>query len=183
MARPVPVQASTDDPTAIAREGYVSVIMIPRIQPSSADTSATFDKERKVSLKLRARQIGQLIAWKMPFLNGTKSNGSSLTVNAYATGSVPVTMELKPLPDQAEEPMVQVTMSPKTQDAQSVTMAISVGELKALQVLLEAALPSLYGWTSRSLTGSQYSSTITRQTASKSPEDFFKQFSASAGGQ
>lgn len=183
MARPVPVQASAEDPTAIAREGYVSVVLIPRIQPSSAEAAATFDKERKVSVKLRARQIGQLIAWKQPFLNGTKSNGSTLAVNAYATGSVPVTIELKPLADQAEEPMVQLTLSPKTPDAQSVSMAISLGELKALQVLLEAALPSLYGWTTRSLSSSQSSTSTTRQsTGSKSPEDFFKQFAASAGG-
>jgi hypothetical protein len=168
MARPVPVTLSSENETEIAREGYVSVIAIPR-------TESGFDKERKISVKLRAKQIGQLLAWRglLPTNGVVRNNGNAhLSVMAYSGGS-PVSLEFKPVAGETE-PMVEVNIAPKAEGVLPVTMAISVGEMKAFQVLLEAALPGLYGWTFKNFAPK------TAQTASqtvKSPEEFFKQFS------
>ena len=161
MARPVPVQVSQEDPTAIAREGYVSLVLIPR----SAD--ATFEKDKKLSVKLRARQIGQIISWK---------NGKPLSVNAYASGSVPITVEIRPLTEPSDEPMMELTLKKTQPEPESVSVPISVGEVRAFQVLLESALPSLYGWTVRSVAPTRTGNS-TAQSVQKSPEEFFKQFS------
>lgn len=161
MARPVPVQVSQEDPSAIAREGYVSLTLIPR------SAEATFEKDKKLSVKLRARQIGQIISWK---------NGKPLSVNAYASGSVPITVEIRPSMEPSEEPMMEVTLKKSQPEPASVSVPISVGEVRALQVLLESALPSLYGWTVRSMAPTR-PGLNSAQSAQKSPEEFFKQFS------
>ena len=178
MARPVPVQPAADEST-IAREGYVALTVIPRVE------GGVFEKTKKVSIKLRSRQIGQMIAWR---INGGKVL-TPLSFTAYA-GSVPVTVELKSAaPSADEEPMTQLTLTPKPAAAASsetvpamspVSMLLPVGEVKALQVLMEAALPHLYGWTPRLSTvkKSAYSSS---GSSAKSPEDFFKQFSGQSG--
>ena len=177
MARPVPVQLSTETESQIAREGYVSLTVIPR-------SSTGFEKEKRISVKLRAKQIGQLIAWRglVPSpLNGganQRSNPStSLNITAYS-GSTPVSFDLKPITGEDQEPMLQLTLTPKSGETLPVTVPISVGEMKAFQVLLEACLPNLYGWTWKS-TAPVKSSSYTGGTPAKSPEDFFKQFSAS----
>ena len=63
MARPVPVQYIDDGGApVIAKEGYINLTIMPRLSDS---LSSTFDKEKKLSIKLRTRQIGQLIAYKI----------------------------------------------------------------------------------------------------------------------
>jgi hypothetical protein len=164
------VQATED--SVIAREGYVALTLMPR-----AETG--FDKTKKISVKLRARQIGQFIAWR---INGGKSIVPPLAMTCYA-GAVPVAFDLKPAPaGDDDEPMMQLTLTPKpgadgAEPAAPVSVPIPVGEVKALQVLMEASLPNLYGWTSKSL-GHRKVIPGTTGTA-KSPEDFFKQFSSS----
>ena len=171
MARPVPLQFTETDQT-IAREGYVSLTVIPRTLDESSEKTS-FDKEKKLSVKLRAKQIGQLLSWK---INGSKL--APLTVNTYMSGSVPATMELKFLGNNgnSEDPEVQLTITPKSGDHGPVSMPISVGEIKSFQVLLESCLPELYGWTSRT-TAPKLGGTWSRQSSeTKSPEDFFNQF-------
>jgi len=174
MARPVPLQyiaveESGEGAPQVAREGYVSVVVIPRDESSN-----TFNKEKKISLKLRSKQIGQLIAWKgykTPFtVNGVY--GSSPSVS-----NTQLTIELKPTEDQT----IQLSVVPKatTGDLEIVSIPISLGELKTLQILLESVVPTLYGWveptTSPKQRASNYGDTFTEKP--KSPEDFFKQFS------
>jgi hypothetical protein len=172
MARPMPLQFTEGDQT-IAREGYVSLTVIPRTLNESSSEKSSFDKEKKLSVKLRAKQIGQLLTWKM--VNGAKL--APLTINAYMTGSVPATLELKYLGTNPEEPEVQLTITPKAGDMGAVSMPISFGEIKSFQVLLEACLPELYGWTSKN-TAPKIAGTWSKQSATetKSPEDFFNQF-------
>ena len=180
MARPVPVQLSPENPSQIAREGYVSLVVIPRVPETG---SGQFEKDKRISVKLRAKQIGQLIAWRglIP-TNGSNARtnpSTSLTLTAYA-GSVPVSLDIKPSGVEdatATEPMLQLTLSPKSGDVSPVSVPISVGEMKAFQVLLESCLPNLYGWTWKSTAPKPPTSTT--MTTSKSPEDFFKQFTAS----
>ena len=168
MARPVPVTLSADQETQIAREGYVSLVAIPR-----TSESGSFEKEKKVAVKLRAKQIGQLIAWRglLPS-TGLARNNQTLTVTAYS-GAVPVSLDFKP-PSNGEE-MVEVSLTPK--EGERLVVPISVGEMKAFQVLLESALPALYGWTFKNL--AQKTSSV-GQEKTKSPEEFFKQFSSNA---
>ena len=158
MARPMPLQYSESEEggPVIAREGYVSMVVIPRV---SGDVS-TFEKDKKVSVKLRSKQIGQIIAWK--------ALRTPLVVNAYSK-SVPVTLELRPTADSSE---IELSLTPKEGEVEPVSLTLSSGEVKSFQILLEAALPHLYGWVGPN--------TMPRQAAasagSKSPEDFFKQF-------
>jgi hypothetical protein len=180
MARPVPVQVSLEDPTLIAREGYVLFTVMPR---ASEGGESQFEKDKKVSVKLRAKQIGQLIGWRMgPVGTGNTFNlrnggMSSLNVTAYQSGSSPVTIELKPIPEEQEEPMLKLTVTPK--EGSPVSMSIAVGEMKALQVLLESSLPSLYGWTGKTLMPKSFGTSGASPAATtKSPEEFFKQFAA-----
>jgi hypothetical protein len=174
MARPVPVQLSPDNESQIAREGYVALTAIPR-------SDSGFEKEKRITVKLRAKQIGQLIAWRGLVPNGVSNQrsgfSSSLNITAYA-GSIPVSVDVKPsTAGDDSEPMLQLTLTPKSGETLlPVSVPISVGEMKAFQVLLESCLPNLYGWTWKSTAPMKsLSSTIT----AKSPEDFFKQFSAS----
>jgi hypothetical protein len=76
----------------------------------------------------------------------------------------------------SEEPMMEVTLKKSQPEPASVSVPISVGEVRALQVLLESALPSLYGWTVRSMAPTR-PGLNSAQSAQKSPEEFFKQFS------
>lgn len=175
MARPVPVTLSSDQETQIAREGYVSLIAIPR-----TSESGSFEKDKKVAVKLRAKQIGQLIAWRglLPS-TGLARNNQALTLTAYS-GSVPVSLDFKPpsnSSDQTAEPMVEISLTPK--EGERLIVPISVGEMKALQVLLESALPALYGWTFKNLTPKSTLNASEKQQT-KSPEEFFKQFSSNA---
>ena len=187
MARPVPLQYIEEEslaattPTAptqvVAREGYVSVVVIPR-----DETSNTFNKEKKISMKLRSKQIGQLIAWK--------SYKSPFTVNGVYGSSpnaanTPLTIELKPTEDQT----FQLSVVPKattgtTTETESVTMPISLGDLKTFQILLESVVPTLYGWVEPNVAPKQQRSNYASGDSDrpsfsekpKSPDDFFKQF-------
>lgn len=178
MARPVPLQFTTGDEPTIAREGYVSLTVIPRIlnaESTAEEPKSTFDKEKKLSVKLRAKQIGQLISWRLN--NGSKA---PLLVNAYMTGSIPTTLEFKHITSASDpaEPQIQLTITPKSGDAAPVSLPISLGEVKSLQVLLEACLPDLYGWVGK-VTQPRQSGTWSTAAAAgkeKSPEDFFNQF-------
>ena len=181
MARPVPLQftAGADAPT-VAREGYVSLTVIPRTPTAEDDdksVSKSFDKENKISVKLRAKQIGQLIAWKPSAVGGRNGASTpSLVINTFLTGSVPVTIDMRPAV--GEEGMIQVTVTPKGADQPApVSLPVSIGEIRAFQVLLEACLPDLYGWVGKE-TAPRVSGTWSRSTeeSTKSPEDFFNQF-------
>ena len=186
MARPVPLQyieeeASSVDgfasPAAaqVAREGYVSVVVIPR-----DETSNTFNKEKKISLKLRSKQIGQLIAWKAyksPFtINGVY--GSS-----PAASNTQLTIEMKPSTN-GEEQTILLSVVPKstTTEVETVSIPISLGDLKTFQILLESVVPTLYGWveptSSPKLRASSNYAGDKFTEKPKTPEDFFKQFSA-----
>ena len=177
MARPVPLQfnPSEDNPT-IAREGYVNLTVIPRHsdEASGEESKGSFDKEKKLNVKLRSKQIGQLISWRLG--NGKPS---PLVINAFMTGSVPTTIELKFVNNTLGEdvPEIQMTITPKSGDASPVTIPISLGEVKSLQILLESCLPDLYGWTGKMTSPRQTSTWSGASTnAEKSPEDFFNQF-------
>ena len=182
MAKPVALTLAeipaTDNtsppPTTIAREGYVSLLLLPRTAIDETEKSASFDKEKRVSIKLRARQIGQIISWK---------NNGILAFNAYnsasaATGSSQVAVEMKAV-NNPQEAMIQLSVSSPGQ--QLFAMPIPVGEFKAFQILLEAALPHLYGWIPKQQSSSSYNNKSSSQkpSFSKSPEDFFKQFQTS----
>jgi hypothetical protein len=160
MARPIPLQYTESpdaSPPTIAREGYIRLTMIPR------DSEGGFDKEKKISLNLKPKQIGQLIAWK--------SFKNPISINAW-TGVV----DMKPKGDEIE---ITVTSTPKGETAPTettpVTVSLELGEVKSLQILLESALPHLYGWVGVNTIPKK--STWTKLTDSpKSPEDFFNQF-------
>ena len=181
MARPVPLQYIEEEAveggapvTQVTREGYVSVVVIPRDESTN-----TFNKEKKISLKLRSKQIGQLIAWKAyksPFtVNGVYGSSS-------AAPNTQLTIELKPT-GYSEDQTIQLSVVPKgtTTDVETVSIPISMGDLKTFQILLESVVPTLYGWVEPSTSpkqrgGINYGEKISEKP--KSPEDFFKQFSA-----
>lgn len=177
MARPVPLQYTQeeDSPAQVAREGYVSVVVIPR-----DETTNTFNKEKKISVKLRSRQIGQLIAWKSyktPFTVSGVYGSCPSAVNSQ------MTIELKP---GTEDQTIQLSVVPKgTTDSETVSIPISVGDLKTFQILLESVVPTLYGWiepnTLPKQRSSNYASGEKFAEKPKSPDDFFKQFSAGGG--
>ena len=194
MARPVPLQyidgevadgdsAATAAPQVVAREGYVSVVVIPRDESTN-----TFNKEKKISLKLRSKQIGQLIAWKAyksPFtVNGVYGSSPSAS-------NTQLTIELKPSSAATpttgtEEQTIQLSVVPKggnTTEIETVSIPISIGDMKTFQILLESVVPTLYGWVEPTTSPKQrsspnYSSEGKFAEKPKSPEDFFKQFSA-----
>jgi len=176
MAKPVPLTLSSEgESSAIAREGYVALTLLPR---SAEAESKGFDKEKRMTIKLRAKQMGQIIAWK---LNGNH-RVSPLNFTAYAGLSSLVNVEIKPVTASAQgedEPVVQLTVTPKqTPDSSNsasptpFSMPIPVGEMRAFQVLLEACLPTLFGWVPKNTT----SGFGTAAKTTKSPEEFFKQF-------
>ena len=177
MARPVPLQYTQEEgsPAQVAREGYVSVVVIPRDESTN-----TFNKEKKISVKLRSRQIGQLIAWKSyksPFtLSGVYGSCPS-AVNSQ------MTIELKPA---SEDQTFQLSVVPKgTTDGETVSIPISLGDIRTFQILLESVVPTLYGWIEPNTLPKQRSSNYGDKFVAekpKSPDEFFKQFSA-AGGQ
>jgi len=192
MARPVPLQYSQleDGETVVAKEGYISVTVIPRERPlADTDENTTlFNKDKKISVKLRSKQIGQIIAWKgykSPFnVNGVYGSFGSGTGGSSGFGQV--NMEFRPVQSSDEGGVVELTIVPKAgQDGSvvvtgsPVTIPISVGELKSFQILLESVIPQLYGWVGP-VTAPRRSGTAGScpQSAPKSPEDFFKQFSA-----
>lgn len=167
MARPMPLQEGIESEagTSIAREGYVSVTVIPRLAPVGEE-SGIFEKDKKISVKLRTKQIGQIIAWKLGKI--------PLSLTAYSK-SDPIQMELTP----KGESLVELALTPKASHESGepvlpVSITMDIGEIKSFQILLEAALPHLYGWVGPNTSPKKYSSA----TSSKSPEDFFKQFTA-----
>lgn len=179
MARPVPLQyiqeEGSSSPAQVAREGYVSVVVIPRDESTN-----TFNKEKKISVKLRSRQIGQLIAWK--------SYKSPFTVTGVY-GSCPsavnsqMTIELKP---GSEDQTIQLSVVPKgTTDGETVSIPISIGDLKTFQILLESVVPTLYGWIEPNTLPKQRMSNYGDKFPEnpKSPDEFFKQFSSASGAQ
>ena len=192
MAKPValtlselPATDNTSPPaTTIAREGYVSLLLLPRTVIDETEKSASFDKEKRVSIKLRARQIGQIISWKN---NGILAFNAYNSAAATSSSSQQVAVEMKavnnppvvPRQEVPQEAMIQLSVSSPGQ--QLFTMPIPVGEFKAFQILLEAALPFLYGWIPKQQSSSLYNNKSSSQkpSFSKSPEDFFKQFQTS----
>ena len=187
MAKPVPLTVATiDDSTTIAREGYVAMTLLPRsTDPTKTQTS--FDKDKRLTVKLRAKQIGEIISWKLAPPGSRTQALQALVFQAYSSAGSQVNVELKPLPvnPQEDDQFIQLTVTNRktpteTETTTTSTMMISIpipaGEVKAFQVLLEAALPHLYGWVPKlaGRVGPSYSSSSS--SSSKSPEDFFKQF-------
>jgi hypothetical protein len=176
MARPVPLQYTEDEAGnggIVAREGYVNLTLIPRRSVADEDTTSggSFDKEGKISVKLRSKQIGQIISWK-GFKNSFIVNGVYGSVGGSG-GYGQMTMEFRPLPGPSnEESMIELCLVPKF-DASTVAVPISVGELRSFQILLESVIPSLYGWGSPA---TKPVKSLSGEGRTKSPEEFFKQF-------
>ena len=167
MARPMPLQyteAADEASPAITREGYVSLSVIPRAAPLDESTPGVFEKDKKISVKLRSRQIGQLVGW-----NGR----SNLSLTAYSK-SVPVGMDWRTTADGD----ISLSLKPSDENSQPITLTLSAGDVRSFQVLLEAALPHLYGWVGPSSLPRKSAYNTATSTTSKSPEEFFKQFTA-----